>query len=253
MGGILSVVYGAGVYLVFLGTFLYAIAFVGNLGPWKTIDSGTPGSSTAVALLIDAALLALFAIQHSVMARPAFKRWWTRFVPKAVERSTYVLFASLVLVILYAGWRPVAIPVWSATGAGATALTAVFWLGWALVLVSTFLINHFELFGLSQVYARLRGRKPADAAFRTPLLYNWVRHPIYLGFVLAFWATPSMTVGHLVFAVATTGYILLGIFLEERDLVAQFGEQYRGYRRRVSMLIPLPRRREPQRPVREIL
>ena len=254
MGGILSVVYGGGVYLAFLGTFLYAIAFVGNLGPWKTIDSGTPGSSTLVALLIDAALLALFAVQHSVMARPAFKRWWTRFVPKAVERSTYVLFASLVLVFMYVQWQPVAIPVWTVTGAPAAALSAIFWLGWGLVLVSTFLINHFELFGLMQVYERLRGAKPRSATFRTPLFYRWVRHPIYLGFLLAFWAAPTMTVGHLLFAVATTGYILLGIFLEERDLIAQFGEQYRSYRRTVSMLMPWPGRRVPQdRPAREIL
>jgi methanethiol S-methyltransferase len=254
MGGILSALYGAGVYLVFLGTFLYAIAFVGNLGPWKTLDSGTPGSSTAVALLIDAALLALFAVQHSVMARPAFKRWWTRFVPKAVERSTYVLFASAVLIAIYVFWQPVATPVWSVTGTAATALACVFWLGWTLVLVSTFLINHFELFGLAQVYDRLRGRHPPPATFRTPLFYNWVRHPIYLGFLLAFWGAPTMTVGHLLFSVATTGYILLGISLEERDLVAQFGEQYRGYRRRVAMLIPWRGRRVAQeRPAREIL
>lgn len=251
MGGILSALYGAGVYLGFLGTFLYAIAFVGNLGPWKTIDSGPPGSSTAVALLIDAALLALFALQHSVMARPAFKRWWTRLVPKAVERSTYVLFASLVLISIFVCWQPVAAPVWNLTGGAAAAVMAVFWLGWALVLVSTFLINHFELFGLAQVHDRLRGAKPKPATFRTPLFYNWVRHPIYFGFLLAFWAAPAMSVGHLLFATATTGYILLGIFLEERDLVAQFGEQYRSYRRRVTMLIPWPPRREP--PPREIL
>jgi protein-S-isoprenylcysteine O-methyltransferase Ste14 len=247
MAGILAVLYGATVYLVFLGTFLYAIAFVGNLGPWKTIDAGTSGASPAVALLVDAALLALFAVQHSVMARPAFKRWWTRFVP-----STYVLSASLVLIALYAFWQPFAAPVWTLTGAAAAVVMAVFWLGWALVLVSTFLINHFELFGLAQVYERLRGARPAPATFKTPLFYNWVRHPIYLGFLLAFWATPTMTVGHLLFAAATTGYILLGIFLEERDLVAQFGEQYRNYRRRVSMLIPWPRRRQ-ERPAREIL
>jgi methanethiol S-methyltransferase len=254
MGGILSVLYGATVYLVFLATFLYAIAFVGNLGPWKTIDTGAASSSLVVALLIDAALLGLFAVQHSVMARPAFKRWWTRFVPRAVERSTYVLFASAVLVAIYVYWQPAPTPVWSLTGAAATTLTVVFWLGWALVLVSTFLINHFELFGLVQVYDRLRGRQPAPATFKTPLFYNWVRHPIYLGFLLAFWGAPTMTVGHLLFSVATTGYILLGIFLEERDLVAQFGEQYGSYRRRVSMLIPWPgRRTTQQQPAREIL
>jgi methanethiol S-methyltransferase len=239
MGGIFSVLYGGIAYLIFLGAFLYAAAFVGNLGPWNTIDSGA-ASPTPVALLIDSALLALFAIQHSVMARPAFKRAWTRIVPKAAERSTFVLLASLVLIVMFWQWRPITTPVWTVTAAPAAALRAVFWLGWGLVLLSTFLINHFELFGLSQVYARLRGHELDAPTFRTPFVYRWVRHPIYLGFLLAFWATPAMTAGHLLFSVATTGYILLGIFLEERDLVAQFGEQYRHYRSRVGMLFPLP-------------
>jgi methanethiol S-methyltransferase len=243
MAGIASVLYGALVYLLFLGTFLYAIAFVGNLPAPKTIDSGAAGPFLP-GLIVNTLLLGLFAIQHSVMARPAFKRWWTRFVPKSVERTTYVLLASLVLLLLYWQWRPMPTVIWSVTDpVGVAILHAVFWIGWALVLISTFLINHFELFGLQQVYARLRGHALAEPVFRTPLFYKRVRHPIYLGFLLAFWATPSMTAGHLLFAIATSGYILIGIWLEERDLIALFGDQYRRYREQVGMLIPLPRRK----------
>jgi protein-S-isoprenylcysteine O-methyltransferase Ste14 len=243
MGGIVSLLYGGLVYLVFLATFLYAIAFVGNLPVPKTIDSGQPGPLVTV-LIIDTLLLGLFAIQHSVMARPAFKRWWTRLVPSPVERTTYVLLASLALLLLYWQWRPIPELVWSVTNpVGVLALQAVFWIGWGVVLLSTFLINHFELFGLRQVYARMRGETLPPPVFKTPLLYKKVRHPIYLGFLLAFWATPTMTVGHLLFAVATTGYILIGIYLEERDLIALFGDQYRRYREQVSMLVPLPGRK----------
>jgi protein-S-isoprenylcysteine O-methyltransferase Ste14 len=243
MGGIAAVLYGGLVYLVFLGTFLYAAAFVGNLPVPKTIDSGEPGP-LAVALLVDTLLLGLFAIQHSVMARPAFKRWWTKLVPSSVERTTYVLLASLALLLLYWQWRPLPEVVWSVTNpAGELALQTVFWIGWGLVLLSTFLINHFELFGLRQVIAELRGETLPPPVFKTPLLYKKVRHPIYLGFLLAFWAAPIMTVGHLLFAVATTGYILIGIYLEERDLIALFGDQYRRYRQQVGMLIPLPGRK----------
>jgi len=243
MGGIAAVLYGAIVYLFFFVTFLYAIAFVGNLPAPKTIDTGPEGPFVP-ALVIDTLLLGLFAIQHSVMARPAFKRWWTRFVPHAVERTTYVLLASLILAALFVHWQPILAPVWTVTNPLAVALLhAVFWVGWGLVLLSTFLINHFELFGLRQVWARLRGRSLPEPVFRTPFLYKRVRHPLYLGFLLAFWSAPAMTAGHLLFTVATTGYILIGVWLEERDLVDLFGDQYRRYREQVSMLIPLPGRK----------
>jgi len=249
MAGIISLLYGGVVYLLFFGTFLYAIAFVGNLPAPKTIDSGESGALLP-ALIVNMLLLGVFAIQHSVMARPAFKRWWTRFVPHAVERTTYVLLASLVLVALFVHWHPILAPVWSVTNpAGILAIQVVFWLGYGLVLLSTFLLNHFELFGLRQVWARLRGRELPAPQFRTPFLYKRTRHPLYLGFLLAFWAAPTMTAGHLLFAVGTTGYILIGIWLEERDLVDLFGDQYRRYREQVSMLIPLPGRKARPEPV----
>jgi protein-S-isoprenylcysteine O-methyltransferase Ste14 len=226
----LAVVYAVTVYFFFLGTFTYAIGFIGNLPLPKTVDSGVAGS-TAEAIAVDLLLLAVFAIQHSVMARRSFKEVWTRIVPRALERSTYVLFATLALALILWQWRPIPQSViWRLEHPLAIdALWIVFWLGWAVLFLATFLINHFELFGL---------RQPRETTFRTPLLYRYVRHPIYLGFLLAFWAAPVMTAGHLLFAIGATGYILIGIALEERDLVAQFGDEYRRYRAQVGMLIP---------------
>jgi protein-S-isoprenylcysteine O-methyltransferase Ste14 len=239
MGTILSVAYGVVAYVLFLATFLYTIGFIGNLFVPKSIDSGAP-APLAQALVVNAGLLLLFALQHTVMARRSFKRWWTGIVPASIERSTFVLAATLALALLDWQWRPIAEPVvWRIEGAIAeSAIWAVFWLGWAVLLVSTFLINHFELFGLRQVFAHLTGRAIPEPEFRTPFLYQYMRHPIYVGFLLGFWATPVMTAGHLLFAVGGTGYILVGIWFEERDLMAQFGERYRRYRQQVGMLVP---------------
>jgi methanethiol S-methyltransferase len=243
MGGVISLFYAAVVYVFFLGTFTYAIGFIGGVAVPKTIDSG-PAGPPAVAVIVDVLLLGVFALQHSIMARRSFKRWWTEIVPRQVERSTYVLAATLALALMLWQWRPIAEPViWSVSDPlAAKALWAAFWLGWAVLLLATFLINHFELFGLRQPYAHALGREIPAPEFRTPLLYRYVRHPIYLGFVIAFWATPVMTAGHLLFAIGGTGYILVGIWFEERDLVEEFGERYRSYRTQVGMLLPMRRR-----------
>ena len=238
----LTVCYGAASYVAFLVAFLYAIAFVGDIAVPRSVDHGI-ASPIGPALVINVALLGLFAVQHSVMARPGFKRWWTRFVPRPIERSTYVLLASSVLLLLYWQWRTMPALIWDVRQPiGRLTLWALFWLGWATVLMSTFLINHFDLFGLRQVYLAWRGKPYTDLAFRTHLLYRLVRHPLMLGFIVAFWAAPTMTAGHLLFATGTTGYILIALQLEERDLVAALGNQYRDYRRHVPMLVPLPRR-----------
>lgn len=238
MNRFLALVYGVLCYALFLGSFTYAIFFVGDIIVPKTIDSGAV-SPTFVAVAINALLLAAFAIQHSVMARQGFKRAWTKVVPKPVERSTYTLAASLVLILLLWQWRPIPQLVWDLQGAAATVLSVTFWLGWALLLTSTFLINHFELFGLKQVWTYFSRSEHKEAAFRTPSLYKIVRHPLYLGFVIAFWSAPRMSVGHLIFSIATTGYILLGIYFEERDLIKAHGQAYRRYRDQVPMLLPL--------------
>ena len=242
-------IYGLVAYLIFFGTFLYAIGFVEDLVVPKAIDTGT-AVPVAEALVVNLLLLSLFAVQHSVMARRQFKEWWTRLVPKAIERSTYVLLASLALLLLFWQWRPMPTVLWQATRAEHIAvLMGLSFVGWLLVLTSTFLINHFELFGLHQVTSNMVGREMPQARFKTPVLYKVVRHPIYLGFIIAFWATPTMTVGHLLFATVTTAYILVGIWLEEHDLIALFGDEYRNYKQRVAMLIPwgkAPSGRSPQ-------
>jgi protein-S-isoprenylcysteine O-methyltransferase Ste14 len=238
MNRILALLYGLTAYLIFFVTFLYAIGFVSDLVVPKTIDTGTV-VPLAEALLVNILLMSLFAIQHSVMARRQFKQWWTQYVPKSVERSTYVLFASLSLALLFWQWRPIPTVVWLIGNPQiALAVTGLSIAGWLIVLTSTFLINHFELFGLHQVVNNLAGRPMPPLRFKTPVLYQLVRHPIYLGFIVAFWAAPVMTIGRLLFAAVTTAYIFVGIFLEERDLVAFFGDEYRRYKDRVSMLVP---------------
>jgi protein-S-isoprenylcysteine O-methyltransferase Ste14 len=234
----LSLAYGAIAYMIFLGTFLYAIGFTGRFIVPKTVNSG-PAGQILTAVLVDLALLGLFAVQHSGMARRGFKHVLTRFVSPVIERSTYVLCSSLVLIALFYHWQPIHTVIWQVDNvAVAFAIQIVSMVGWLLVLYSTFLISHFELFGLKQVVMNFVGRAVPEMSFRTPFLYRFVRHPLYLGFIIAFWATPMMTAGNLLFAGMATAYIFIGILLEERDLVATFGEQYRQYKARVAMLLP---------------
>jgi methanethiol S-methyltransferase len=238
MSRYIAFVYGLISYAVFFLAFLYAIGFVSGFVVPKSIDTGAVAATTE-ALIVNLLLMSLFAVQHSVMARQQFKRWWTQYVPKSVERSTYVLLASLSLLLLFWQWRPMPAIIWEIRNPQiATALTSVSLLGWLIVLTGTFLINHFELFGLHQVANNFTGRSMPQPRFRTPLYYQFVRHPIYLGFIIAFWAAPTMTIGHLLFAGVTTAYIIVGILLEERDLVVLFGDDYLRYKSRVSMLVP---------------
>ena len=241
--GIIAFFYGAASYALCLATLVYSIGFVGNLLVPKGIDSG-PAGALPEAIFVNLALLGLFALQHSAMARPGFKERWTRIVPEPVERSTYVLFSSLVLALLLWQWQPIPGTIWRVENAvGRGVLQALFWLGWLILLSSTFMINHFDLFGLRQVYLRLKSRPYTQLPFAQVALYRFVRHPIMLGFLIAFWATPVMSAGHLLFSLATTGYIFIGIFLEERDLRRAHGLAYEQYRREASMILPLPRRK----------
>lgn len=238
----LALLYGVIAYAIFLLAFLYAIGFVENMIVPKGIDDGEP-APMATAIIINLLLLSLFAIQHSIMARPAFKNWWTRIVPRPVERSTFVLLASLILLLLYWQWRPITTTVWRVDPEWARILLfAVSFAGWALVLYATFVIDHFDLFGLRQVWLYFTGRPYTPLVFKERAVYRLVRHPLMLGFIIAFWSTPDMTVGHLLFAAVTTAYILVAIQIEERDLIRYHGDDYKAYRRRTSMLVPWPRR-----------
>lgn len=238
MNRIFALAYGAFCYLLFLAVFLYLIGFVGGFAVPRNVDDAA-AAPAVIAVAVDVLLVTLFAVQHSVMARPAFKRWWTRYVPKPIERSTYVLLASLVLALMFWQWRELPAIVWDVPGAPARfAVWTLFWLGWSIVLASTFMINHFELFGLKQVLASWQARPAAETGFQAKLLYRVVRHPLMLGFVIAFWAAPTMTAGHLLLAGTMTAYILLAVQIEERDLLAALGTRYAEYRRQVPMLVP---------------
>lgn len=238
MKRLLVLLYGVISYLAFFGTFLYAFGFVGNFVVPKTID-GTPQVPLAQAILINASLLLVFALQHSIMARPGFKKAWTKIVPEPMERSTYVLLSSVCLWLLVWQWQPMGGFIWSVENpVGKTILTALFVTGWLIVLVSTFMINHFDLFGLRQVWFYFLGKKYEPLRFRIPFFYKYVRHPLYLGWLIAFWATPVMSAAHLLFAILTTGYILTAIRFEEKDLVTHFGEKYTSYRKKIPMILP---------------
>ncbi len=243
MNRLLAFGYGLVCYVCFFGTFLYAIGFLANLWVPKTIDSGTAGP-IGRAIVINGLLLLLFAVQHTPMARPGFKKWWTKFVPAPIERSTYVLLSSLVLILLFWQWRPMPTVVWQVDNAiGSNVLMGLFFAGPLLVVVSSFLIDHFDLFGMRQVYLYLRGVEYTHHPFSVPFLYKFVRHPLYVGWFLTFWCAPTMSQGHLLFAVVSCAYILVAIVFEERDLLHFLGEDYAQYRRKVPMLIPWPRKR----------
>ncbi len=234
--------YGAVAYLAFFGTILYAIGFVGNLFVPKSID-GIPETPLALAILVNASLLLLFALQHSIMARPAFKNWWTKYVPEPIERSTFVLLASFCLMLMMWQWQPIGGIVWSVENKLLqTILLITYLLGWGIVFISTFMINHFDLFGLRQVWLYFNRQPYAPLRFRLPLFYRFVRHPLYLGFLIAFWSAPVMTVAHFLFALLTTGYILTAIRFEEKDLITHFGEKYTQYRKWVPMIIPFTKK-----------
>jgi protein-S-isoprenylcysteine O-methyltransferase Ste14 len=238
--------YGAAAYLLFVAAFLYLVGFVGDLLVPRTVDHGLP-APIGQAVLINVLLVGAFGVQHSVMARPAFKAWWTRLVPQSIERSTYVVLSSAVLVLLYWQWRTMPAVIWDVRQpAGRLAVWALFWLGWAIALASTFMVSHFDLFGLRQVYLAWRGKPYSHIGFHARFLYRLVRHPLMLGFLIAFWAAPTMTAGHLLFSIAMTGYILIAVQLEERNLLAALGDQYRDYRREVPMLVPRPSRQSPE-------
>ncbi len=240
MGRSIIFIYGIVAYVVFLGTFLYSIGFVGDLGVPKSIESGMP-RAVGLSIAVDLALLSLFALQHSIMARPTFKRVWTRLIPKAAERSTYILMTCVALIAIFVFWQPLPMPVWDLRGTFAGfVLTGLFWAGWLTVLASTFMIDHFDLFGLKQIYANLKTRQATQPGFIKVGLYRLVRHPIMTGFLIAFWAAPIMTVGHLLFAVVTTGYIVIAVLhLEEKDLIAEMGDDYLAYRRDVPAFVPI--------------
>lgn len=244
MARLIFLLYGIIAYLLFLASFGYAIGFVSNLVVPKTLD-GEATVSLTEALLIDMTVLAIFALQHSIMARRSFKTWWTKIIPEPIERSTYTLLSSICLIAIIYFWQPIGIVIWNVeTETAGKILTWAGLAGWALVVISTFAINHFDLFGLRQVWLYCKKKPYTALRFNTPNLYQHVRHPLYLGFILAFWLTPVMTVAHLVFAILCTGYILVGIFLEEKDLVSDFGEQYKAYRKKVPMLIPFLKKKK---------
>jgi protein-S-isoprenylcysteine O-methyltransferase Ste14 len=234
---LLTLFYAIVSYAVFFVSTVYAVGFVGNFAVPKSIDTGQP-ADLSEAIGVNFVLLGIFAVQHSIMARPAFKRWWTSILPAACQRSTYVLLSSLILLLLFWQWRPIPTPVWRADGIAAWLLIGACALGWAIAVASTYMIDHLDLFGLRQAFSAMRGTAEASQSFKTPLLYKIVRHPMMLGFLLAFWAAPEMSVGHLLFAIANTAYILVALQLEERDLIAEFGATYEQYRARVPMVLP---------------